>query len=177
MRLTKKQYLILAVCTTILMTIYAQFVLGHFSQCFKTEEGINSLGLSFGYTTADVFGFLEKRSNEQLTCYLSFLRIWDGIFPIIYTLMYSFWIIYFFKPKTILLLVPILHMLTDWTENIFESLIIKEYLTAGILNDEIISFSSIITSLKWILSIGTYLILLYGIFIKMKIILTMRKSG
>lgn len=175
MRLTNKQYLFLAICATIIMFSYAQFVLSHFSQCFKIDEGINSLGLSFGYSTTDVFGFVEHRSNEQLNCYLIFLRIWDAIFPIIYTLMYTFWIVYFFKPKTILLIVPFLHMLTDWTENVLESIIIKEYIKSNILNDVMVSASSAITILKWILSLLTYLILLYGIFIKLKPFLTATK--
>ena len=157
---------------TLAFLLYITFILGPVSSCFTLDVGINSLGLSFYYTKDMVQNFFEARTQEQLLCYSQFLQIWDAIFALVYTLMYVFWIRYFFKNKFLFLIIPILAMIADWTENYIELLMIKKYINLTYVSEILVSLGSGINSFKWILSSLTYLIILIGIMITLKIFLT-----
>tara|TARA_Y100000385_G_scaffold55409_1_gene52968 strand:+ start:164 stop:634 length:471 start_codon:yes stop_codon:yes gene_type:complete len=155
--------------------LYITFALSPAGSCFKVEAGPNSLGLSFSYTKDMVQSFFESRSQEQLICYSQFLQIWDAVFAIIYTLMYASWIMYFFNKKRLLTLIPVLGMISDWSENYVELLMIKTYLNSGPISEIFVSLGSGINSFKWILSSLTYLIILVGIIIALRNFLTKPK--
>jgi len=161
-----------AIGSTLVMSLYVKFILGHFSRCFTLDVGANSLGLSFYYTKDMVQNFFEVRTQEQLFCYSQFLKIWDAIFAVVYTLMYASWIMYFFKNKRLFLIMPILAMIADWAENYLELLMLETYLNSSPISEIFVSLGSGINSFKWILSILTYLIILIGIMISLKIFLT-----
>jgi len=155
--------------------LYITFALNPAGSCFKVEAGPNSLGLSFSYTKDMVQSFFESRSQEQLICYSQFLQIWDAIFAIIYTLMYASWIMYLFNKKRLLTLIPVLGMISDWSENYVELLMIKTYLNSGPISEIFVSLGSGINSFKWVLSSLTYLIILVGIIIAIRNFLTKPK--
>jgi len=161
-----------AILSTLIMVLYAQFILGHFSTCFTIDSASNSLGLSFGYSTAEVYAFFDARSEEQLLCYSNFLQVWDSLFPILYTVMYICWIIYLFKSWLYISIIPFIHMITDWLENYYEISMVNKYLGLGEISNQIVSTGSILTTTKWILSILTYIIILYGIINKLKVYIT-----
>ena len=163
-----KNILYFAVGSTVAFMLYITFVLTPVGACFNLDSGSNSLGLSFSYTKDMVLSFFESRSQEQLLCYSRFLQIWDAIFAIIYTLMYASWIVWLFNNKRWLALVPILGMISDWSENYIELIMIKTYSNAGAISEIIVSLGSGINSFKWILSSLTYLIILTGIIIAIK---------
>ena len=163
-----KNILYFAVGSTVAFMLYITFVLTPVGACFNLDSGSNSLGLSFSYTKDMVLSFFESRSQEQLLCYSRFLQIWDAIFAIIYTLMYASWIVWLFNNKRWLALVPILGMISDWSENYIELIMIKTYSNAGAISETIVSLGSGINSFKWILSSLTYLIILIGIIIAIK---------
>ena len=167
-QLKKSRILYLAIGSTIAMVLYAQFILGHYSSCFSVENSINSLGLSFGYNINIVEHFFGIRSTEQLNCYGNFVRVWDTIFPILYTLMYSLWFVYFFRKWRLLLIIPILHMFSDWIENYIELSMLETYMNLNTLSEAMVSLGSGVTILKWSLSILTYLIIIFGIITKLK---------
>ena len=160
-----KNILYFAVGSSVAIMLYITFVLTPVGACFNLDSGSNSLGLSFSYTKDMVLSFFESRSQEQLLCYSRFLQIWDAIFAIIYTLMYASWIVWLFNNKRWLALVPILGMISDWSENYIELIMIKTYSNAGAISETIVSLGSGINSFKWILSSLTYLIILTGIII------------
>ena len=160
--------LYLAFGFTIVFFIYLTSILTPFGSCFKLETGASSLGVSFTYTLEMVQKFFEARNNDQLICYGKFLQLWDAIFAFIYTLMYATWIIYFFKNKRLFLIVPILCMIADWTENYIEFVMLKTYLNSGSISATLVSIGSGINSFKWMVSSGTYLIIILGIIIKLK---------
>lgn len=162
------KWLFFALSATALMTLYAYFVMGHFSQCYVTEEGPNAIGLMFGYSAQDVLAFLSVRSKEQLICYTRFIRIWDTAFPVIYTLMHASWIIYLFKRWKFVVVLPVLHMIADWIENNVEIMIVETYLNSGKVAQPLVSLGSSLTVTKWILSIVIYLIILVTIGLKLK---------
>ena len=163
-----KNILYFALGSTVAFMLYITFVLTPVGACFNLDSGSNSLGLSFSYTKDMVLSFFESRSLEQLLCYSRFLQIWDAIFAIIYTLMYASWIVWLFNNKRWLALVPILGMISDWSENYIELIMIKTYSNNGAVSETIISLGSGINSFKWILSSLTYLIIVIGIIIAIR---------
>jgi hypothetical protein len=169
--LKKNQILYLAIGFTIVFAFYIIYILAPFSTCFKLDSGVNSLGLSFSYSLEMVQKFFESRTQTQLLCYSKFLQIWDAIFAFIYTFMYASWIVYFFNNKRLLLIIPILCMIADWSENYFELIMLKTYLNSGQISETLVSIGSGINSFKLILSSITYLIILIGIIIKIKTVL------
>jgi hypothetical protein len=171
----KNRTLYLAIGFTIVFFLYITYILAPFGSCFKIDVGASSLGLSFSYSLEMVQKFFESRTQEQLLCYSEFLQIWDTIFAFVYTLMYASWIIYFFNNKRLLLIIPVLCMIADWAENYVELIMLKTYLNSGIISETIVSIGSGINSFKLILSSITYLIILIGIIIKIKTVLTKPK--
>ena len=77
--------------------------------------------------------------------------------------MYASWIVWLFNNKRWLALIPILGMVSDWSENYIELIMIKTYSNAGAIGETIVSIGSGINSFKWVLSSLTYLIILIGI--------------
>ena len=160
-----------AIGFTLAFFLYITFILGPVGSCFTVDVGSNSLGLSFSYTKEMVQNFFESRNQEQLLCYSQFLQIWDAIFAFVYTLMYASWILYFFKNKRLFLIIPILGLIADWAENYVELLMLETYLNSNSISETLVSLGSGINSFKWVLSSLTYLIILFGIIITLKIFL------
>ena len=167
--------LYLAIGFTLVFSLYITYILAPFGSCFKIDAGARSLGISFSYSLEMVQKFFESRTQEQLLCYREFLQIWDAIFAFIYTLMYASWIMYFFNNKRLLLIIPVLCMIADWAENYVELVMLKTYLNSGPISETLVSIGSVTNSFKFILSSITYLIILIGIIIKLKTLLTKPK--
>ena len=167
--------LYLAIGFSLVFFFYLKYILAPFSSCFKLDAGANSLGISFSYTKEIVQNFFESRSQKQLLCYSEFLQIWDAIFAFVYTFFYASWIMYFFNNKRLFLIIPILCMIADWAENYVELIMLENYLNSGPITETLVSLGSGINSFKWILSSITYLIILIGIIIKLKTVLTKPK--
>jgi len=170
-----KSILYFALGSTIAFILYISLVLNPASSCFRVDSGSNSLGLSFSYTLDMVLDFFAARNQEQLLCYSQFLKVWDIIFAIIYTLMYGSWILYLLNKK-IFLIVPTLGMIADWSENFSELLMIESYVASGSISQLLISIGSGINSFKWIMSSLTYLIVIIGIIVAIKTLMTRNKS-
>ena len=82
--------------------------------------------------------------------------------------MYASWIVWLFNNKIWLAFIPVLGMVSDWSENYIELIMIKTYSNAGAIGETIVSIGSGINSFKWALSSLTYLIILIGIIIAIK---------
>ena len=171
-----KSVLYFSLGCTLAFILYISLVLNPASGCFRLESGSNSLGLSFSYTLAMVQDFFAARNQGQLLCYSQFLKVWDIIFAMIYTLMYGSWILYLLNKK-IYLVVPILGMIADWSENFSELLMIQSYVTSGSITQSLVSAGSGINSFKWIMSSLTYLLLIIGIIVTIKSFLMRNKSN
>ena len=170
-----KRTLYLAIGFTLVFFFYITYILAPFSNCFKLDTGANSLGISFSYTLEMVQNFFESRNQDQLLCYSEFLQIWDAIFAFVYTLMYTSWIAYFFNNKRLFLSIPILCMVADWAENYVELIMLETYLNSSPISETFVLLGSGINSFKWIVSSITFLIILIGIILKLKTILTKPK--
>lgn len=163
-----RTWLYLALVFTAVMILYAQFVLGYFSETFAIPGATNSLGLSTGYSWQEVMHFLQLRSGDQLASYINFLRVWDTIFPILYTLMYSCWILFLFHKWRWVLILPATRMCIDWMENYLEISMVQEYLKNGIVSNDAVNWASSMTQIKWGLSYVIYALILVGIVIKIR---------
>ena len=170
-----KRTLYLAIGFTLVFFYYITYILAPFSNCFKLDTGANSLGISFSYTLEMVQNFFESRIQEQLLCYSEFLQIWDAIFAFVYTLMYTSWIAYFFNNRRLFLSIPILCLVADWAENYVELIMLETYLNSRPISETLVLLGSGINSFKWIVSSITFLIILIGIILKLKTILTKPK--
>jgi hypothetical protein len=162
-----KSILYFAIGSTLAFILYISLVLNPLSGCFRLDSGSNSLGLSFSYTLAMVQDFFAARNQEQLLCYSQFLKVWDIIFAMIYTLMYGSWILYLLNKK-IYLIIPILGMIADWSENFSELLMIQSYVASGSITQSLVSVGSGINSFKWIMSSLTYLLIIIGIIVAIR---------
>ena len=67
------------------------------------------------------------------------------------------------KNKHLYLIIPILAMICDWSENYLEILMLESYLQSNLIPENLVSLGSGINSFKWILSSLTYLVILLGI--------------
>jgi hypothetical protein len=88
--------------------------------------------------------------------------------------MYGSWILYLLNKK-IYLVIPILGMIADWSENFSEIMMIQSYLTSGSITQSLVSVGSGINSFKWIMSSLTYLLLIIGIIVAIRLFL-MKKN-
>ena len=172
-----RRILYMALGSTLAFMLYSLLVLAPAGKCFKVDEGSNSLGLTFSYTLGMVQEFFESRSTSQLDCYSEFLQIWDVMFAIIYTSMYCFWIMYFFQNRRILLVIPLLGMVADWSENIVEIMMINSYLDSNTISETLVSVGSGLNMFKWIMSTLTYLVIFAGIGIKIKSVMNRYKNN
>ena len=172
-----RRILYMALGSTIAFMLYSLLVLAPAGKCFKVDEGSNSLGLTFSYTLGMVQEFFESRSTSQLDCYSEFLQIWDVMFAIIYTSMYCFWIMYFFQNRRILLVIPLLGMVADWSENMVEIMMINSYLDSNTISETLVSVGSGLNMFKWIMSTLTYLVIFAGIGIKIKSVMNRSKNN
>jgi hypothetical protein len=167
----------MALGSTFAFMLYSLLVLAPAGKCFNVDGGSNSLGLTFSYTLGMVLDFFESRSTSQLDCYSEFLQIWDVMFAIIYTSMYCFWILYFFQNRRILLVIPLLGMVADWSENIVEIMMINSYLDSNTISETLVSVGSGLNMFKWIMSTLTYLVIFAGIGIKIKSVMNRSKNN
>ena len=172
-----RRILYLAIGSTLAFSLYSVLILDPVGKCFRLEDSSNSLGLTFSYTLQMVQDFFELRSQDQLDCYSEFLQIWDVIFAVIYASMYCFWIMYFFRSRRILLVVPLLAMVADWVENFVEILMINSYLDSNSISETLVSVGSGINMFKMILLTLTYIIILVGIRKKIKSARSKSKSN
>lgn len=172
-----RRVLYMALGSTLAFILYSVLVLAPAGKCFKVDDGSNSLGLTFSYTLQMVQDFFESRSTSQLDCYSEFLQIWDVMFAIIYTSMYCFWILYFFQNRRILLVIPLLGMVADWSENIVEIMMINSYLDSNTISETLVSVGSGLNMFKWIMSTLTYLVIFAGIGIKIKSVMNRSKNN
>ena len=88
--------------------------------------------------------------------------------------MYGSWILYLLNKK-IYLVIPILGMIADWSENFSEIMMIQNYVTSGSITQSLVSVGSGINSFKWIMSSLTYLLVIIGIIVGIKSFLMKQK--
>jgi hypothetical protein len=168
--LFKKITLPLAIGLTIVMIAYASLVMGSQSNCITSQLGAGQalLGLKFGYELEYVHALLSNLDTEALKCYLRLLLIWDNLFPLLYGSMYIAWlsVIYkntFKKYQWPVNLYPLIPVIMDWIENVFEAGLVRSFLNSGVISSDQVHISALITQIKWSASYLNYTLIIVGI--------------
>ena len=146
--------------------------LSFLGKSFEIDGGkVNSLGTTFGFGVDDVRDFFTARSDKMITSYIEFNQVWDFIFAIIYGVMYVIWlsIIYksYSKKNWLVNLIPLIQVIFDWVENFSIASLARDYLLDGAISSSTVTLASTSSIIKWIVSLFVYLLILYGIILRL----------
>ena len=163
----KKSDLKFGLVATAVFSGYLAF-LSFVGKSFEVDGGkVKSLGTTFGFGVRDVTQFFTERSDEMITSYINFNQIWDFTFAIIYGFMYIIWLSVIYKPYKnriwVLNLIPLIQVIFDWIENFCLASIAKAYLADGSISASNVTLASNSSSIKWVFSVLVYLLIVYGI--------------
>ena len=172
--------LITALLATALFVGYLFFVLTTQGMAFAVANStVKSLGTSLGFGQTEILAFLAERSDQMISSYVNFNLIWDTLFGLIYGVMYVIWVSVVFKPYSpkagILNLLPFGQVVFDWLENASLAALSNQYLEDGTISSSIALFASTASSIKWVLSLLVYGVILVGIV--MRITRAMKRRG
>jgi hypothetical protein len=175
-----KSNLITALLATALFVGYLFFVLTTQGMAFAVANStVKSLGTSLGFGQTEILAFLAERSDQMISSYVNFNLIWDTLFGLIYGVMYVIWVSVVFKPYSpkagILNLLPFGQVVFDWLENASLAALSNQYLEDGTISSSIALFASTASSIKWVLSLLVYGVILVGIV--MRITRAMKRRG
>lgn len=150
-----------SILATVLLVLYATLVIGPKSDCFSgLSAGAQGMpDLKFAYTYTYALAFFSSNNAHSLSCFKTFLLIWDNFFPLLYACVYLFWVSVLFKYNQLQStkfrlynLYPLLLILPDLIENQLELMMIHQWLTTSALSVGLVISGSVITSIKWILA-------------------------
>ncbi len=159
-----------------IMVAYAALVLGGKSACFQEQlpEGFKVLGLKTGYSLTYVQELFGSMNESGLLCYRNLILIWDNIFPLLYGMMYVFWLSLIFKNTAVIKskfslinLFPLIPVVLDWVENIFELRLTNNFIDFNTVTETHVRAASFISQVKWGGSSLNYLIILAGLILLM----------
>ena len=161
----------IGIIATALFSGYLLF-LSFLGKSFEVGEGkVNSLGTTFGFGVDDVRDFFTARSDKMITSYIEFNQVWDFIFAIIYGVMYVIWlsIIYksYSKKNWLVNLIPLIQVIFDWVENFSIASLARTYLFDGTISTSTVTLASTSSIFKWVVSIFVYILILYGIVLRL----------
>ncbi|MDP8268414.1 MAG: hypothetical protein P9L97_06785 [Candidatus Tenebribacter davisii] len=140
----------------ILLGLILLFNLLIFPLFYTTNPNIILLDLQLSYSSEEAYNILAKYNDEELKEYIIGELTVELIYPIVYTLFFSFFIFKLSK-KNIFSFLPLLIMFSDYFENIGIVTIINYY-PQKLPN--IVTLTSLFTSLKWILVAISILLIL-----------------
>jgi hypothetical protein len=150
--------------TLILLVVFLAFNFAIFPQYMPEDETLQPLDLQFAYTPQQAYSLIEQYSPVDKQNYKFTEYTVDVIYPLVYTLLFSFALYLLFKSVKLAKL-PFLILIADYLENIGIYNILKAYPEE--LN-ELVWLTSTVTSIKWILAIIAVVIILFGLFYKIK---------
>jgi hypothetical protein len=121
----------------------------------------NPLDLKFSYTGQEAYALIEGYGEVGRNQYLTALIYLDFAYPIIYSLLFSLILFRLFQSYRLAQL-PFLVLLADYLENLGTILMLSQYPEKFFMVGNV---SGMFTTLKWILLIFIFAILIFG-FIK-----------
>jgi hypothetical protein len=173
--------LITALIATAIFVGYLFFVLTAQGKAFSVANStVRSLGTSLGFGQAEILAFLSERSDQMISAYVNFNLVWDNLFALIYGIMYVIWVSVLFKPHFqrfgILNLLPLGQVVFDWLENACLAALSNQYLADGTVSSSTALLASTFSAIKWVFSLLTYVVILAGIFIRIRMALKRRSQ-
>lgn len=144
--------------------------MGKIGECIIVPEGFTMPYAKLRYTSEYIIELFKNMSNDSLHCYVQMLKLQDAIFPFVYGLMYITWLSFIYKNIIFkkqyfryINIYPIIPIVMDWIENIFEYSVVSQYINTAIVNPEYVKLASLATIFKWSASFVNYVIILIGI--------------
>ena len=166
-----KSNLVTALLATAIFAGYLVFVLTAQGKAFEVaNSAVRSLGTSLGFGQAEILAFLSERSDQMISAYINFNLVWDNLFGLIYGVMYVAWVSLVFKPYSqrfgVLNLLPLAQVVFDWLENAALASLSNQYLEDGTISSSISLIASTASTIKWVLSLLVYGVILVGILMR-----------
>ena len=163
-----KSSLVTALLATSVFAGYLVFFLMRQGKAFEVaNSSVKSLGTSLGFGQVEILAFLAERSDQMINAYINFNQVWDSLFALIYGVMYVAWVSILFKPYSqkfgVLNLLPFGQVLFDWLENFALAALSNQYLADGTISSSTALLASTSSTIKWILSLLVYGVILVGI--------------
>jgi hypothetical protein len=163
--------LVTALLATAIFAGYLVFVLTAQGKAFEVaNSAVRSLGTSLGFGQAEILAFLSERSDQMISAYINFNLVWDNLFGLIYGVMYVAWVSLVFKPYSqrfgVLNLLPLAQVVFDWLENAALASLSNQYLEDGTISSSISLIASTASTIKWVLSLLVYGVILVGILMR-----------
>jgi len=122
------------------------------------------LDLHFSYTPDMVDAYLSALGTEGRSAYITMALTSDLVFPVCYSLTLSIALVVMLRKLHItagklryLSLFPFLIVISDWVENLSLAVITRAFPQRL---DALVKFASFSTSLKWVLVISAFMLLL-----------------
>jgi hypothetical protein len=142
---------------------------------------VKSLGTTLSFGVKDVTGFFTERSDQMISSYITFNQVWDFIFAIIYGFMYIIWLSVIYKPYSqkfwLVNLLPLGQVIFDWIENFCLASLSKAYLIDESISTTKVMIASLSSSFKWGISVLVYLVIIYGIVLRLARVITDRRKN
>jgi hypothetical protein len=163
--------MVTALLATAIFASYLIFVLTAQGKAFEVaNSAVRSLGTSLGFGQAEILAFLSERSDQMISAYINFNLVWDNLFGLIYGVMYVIWVSLVFKPYSqrfgVLNLLPLAQVVFDWLENAALASLSNQYLEDGTISSSISLIASTASTIKWVLSLLVYGVILVGILMR-----------
>ena len=176
-----KSTLVTALIATVVFAGYTVLVLSGQGKAFEVaNSSIKSLGTSLGFGQAEILAFLSERSDSMISAYINFNLLWDTLFGLIYGVMYVVWVSLLFKPYSqrfgLLNLLPLAQVVFDWLENAALAALSNQYLEDGTISSSIALIASTASTIKWVLSLLVYVVILVGILMRIARAMKMRSQ-
>jgi hypothetical protein len=116
----------------------------------------------------------------MITAYINFNLLWDTLFGLIYGVMYVVWVSLLFKPYSqrfgLLNLLPLAQVVFDWLENAALAALSNQYLEDGTISSSIALTASTASTIKWVVSLLVYGVILVGILMRIARAMKMRSQ-
>ena len=131
-----------------------------FSKTGQRVEGI-PLDLKFSYTPAFVYSAFDAMPESEINQYKKALYTMDVLYPVVYTLFFTFALYLLYGSHTWPSIIPYFMMGFDLLENTGIIIMLNSFKGHNI--DNIIRTTSLFTSLKWIVFIIIIVLLSNGL--------------
>ncbi len=129
-------------------------------------KDLQPLDLRMGYTKQEVTDLFTKMGTEGRNSYSFGLNVIDSIYPFVYTALLVLLLVLFINKLQLsnpnwsfLIILPALIMLADFIENRIVTAMLKNY---PIIKHSTAAFGSAATTVKWVLTVITVLLLFTG---------------
>lgn len=150
--------------TSVLFLLFLVFVLPQVSNYSSKAIGqTESPDQSFIYSGSQLYGLAERYGEAGRRTYIQLRWTFDLIWPVVYTLFLVTWtikLVEYTSSKSwmkYLVALPIMALLFDFLENIGATIVMARYpLESGIVQ----VITPIVTFIKWITVLGSFLLLL-----------------